>query len=138
MRVTVLIAFSACLAYVGIVLTDQAAAPLFGELQTTCIGRWTGLALVAVILVIRRTPLRVPSEWLPFVALQGGLDTLGYAAFLAGANTAAPHVTIVVSSAFSVVTVLLAQVVLNEHISWTQWMAIALNTTGTATLAATT
>jgi len=41
-----------------------------------------------------------------YVGLQGLLDTAGYFTFLAGANTVAPHITMVVASAFSVVTVL--------------------------------
>ena len=109
-RITVLIAIGACLAYVAIVLTGQAATPLIGAPQTMWIGRWTGLIFIAGILLAQRTPLRIPAEWLPFVGLQAGLDTLGYIAFLAGSNSAAPHITMVVASAFSVVAVLLARI----------------------------
>ena len=109
-RITVLIAIGACLAYVAIVLTGQAATPLIGAPQTMWIGRWTGLIFIAGILLVQRTPIRIPAEWLPFVGLQAGLDTLGYIAFLAGSNSAAPHITMVVASAFSVVAVLLARI----------------------------
>jgi drug/metabolite transporter (DMT)-like permease len=71
------------------------------------------------------------------VVLQGILDGLGYITFLAGSNTAAPHVTMVVASAFSVVTVLLARIVIHEPVSKTQWGAIALIAGGTAVLSAT-
>ena len=71
------------------------------------------------ILLVQRARLRIPAEWLPFVGLQGGLDALGYFAFLAGANTAAPHITMVVASAFSVVTVLLAKLIIHEPVSKT-------------------
>ena len=101
------------------------------------IGRWTGLVFIAVILLVQRAPLRIPAEWLPFVGLQAGLDALGYFAFLAGANSAAPHITMVVASAFSVVTVLLAQLIIHEPVSKTQWAAIALIAGGTAVLSAT-
>ena len=109
-RVTVLIAIGACLAYVAIVLAAQAATPLIGAPQTMWVGRWTGLIFIAGILLVQRAPLRIPAEWLPFVGLQAGLDTLGYIAFLAGSNSAAPHITMVVASAFSVVAVLLARI----------------------------
>ena len=99
-----LIASGACLAYVAIVLTGQAAAPLIGEFQTMWIGRWSGLVFIAGLLAVQRRSLRSP-QWLPYVGLQGLLDTVGYFTFLAGANTAAPHITMVVASAFSVVTV---------------------------------
>ena len=125
-RITVLIAIGACLAYVAIVLTGQAATPLIGAPQTMWIGRWTG-----------RAPLRIPAEWLPFVGLQAGLDTLGYIAFLAGSNSAAPHITMVVASAFSVVAVLLARLIINEPVSRMRWAAIALIASGTAVLSAT-
>jgi drug/metabolite transporter (DMT)-like permease len=136
-RITVLIALGACLAYVAIVLTGQAATPLIGAAQTMWAGRWTGLIFIACVLLIQRTPIRIPSEWVPFVGLQATLDTLGYIAFLAGANSAAPHITMVIASAFSVVAVLLARIVINEPVSKMQWGAIALIAGGTAVLSAT-
>lgn len=136
-KITVLIALGACLAYVAIVLTGQAATPVIGEIQTMWIGRWAGLVFIALVLVVQRAPLQVPRSWWPFVGLQGGLDSLGYLAFLAGANTAAPHVTMVVASAFSVVTVLLARVIIHEQVSRMQWSAIALIAIGTAVLSGT-
>jgi drug/metabolite transporter (DMT)-like permease len=136
-RITVLIALGACLAYVAIVLTGQAATPLIGAAQTMWAGRWTGLVFIACVLLIQRTPIRIPSEWVPFVGLQATLDTLGYIAFLAGANSAAPHITMVIASAFSVVAVLLARIVINEPVSKMQWGAIALIAGGTAVLSAT-
>jgi drug/metabolite transporter (DMT)-like permease len=136
-RITVLIALGACLAYVAIVLTGQAATPLIGAAQTMWAGRWTGLVFIACVLLIQRTPIRIPSEWVPFVGLQATLDTLGYIAFLAGANSAAPHITMVIASAFSVVAVLLARIVIKEPVSKMQWGAIALIAGGTAVLSAT-
>jgi drug/metabolite transporter (DMT)-like permease len=136
-RTTVLIALGACLAYVAIVLTAQAATPVIGEIETMWIGRWAGLAFIVLALVAQGVRLQVPSNWWPFVGLQGGLDSLGYLAFLAGANTPAPHVTMVVASAFSVVTVLLARVVIKEQVTPLQWAAIALIALGTAVLSGT-
>jgi drug/metabolite transporter (DMT)-like permease len=136
-RTTLLIAFGACLAYVAIVLTAQAATPVIGELQTMWIGRCSGLAFIALVLIVQGVSLRVPLTWWPFVGLQGGLDSLGYLTFLAGANSVAPHVTMVVASAFSVVTVLLARVVIHERITRLQWAAIALIALGTAVLSGT-
>ncbi len=136
-RVTLLIALGACVAYAAIVLTAQAATPLIGEFQTLWIGRWTGLIVIGLVLFAQRAPVRIPSEWLPFMGLQGGLDALGYFTFLAGANSAAPHITMVVASAFSVVTVLLARFIIQEPVSKGQWGAIALIAAGTAVLSGT-
>jgi len=136
-RVTVLIAVAASLAYAGIFLTAQVATPLIGTLQTMWIGRCTGLAVIAVILLLQGVRPRVPVEWLPFVSLQAVLDAAGYFTLLAGAKSAAPHITLVVASGFSVVTVLLARIVINESVSKTQWAAIGLIAAGTAVLTAT-
>ncbi len=133
-RVTLLIALGACVAYAAIVLTAQAATPLIGEFQTMWIGRWSGLIFIAGVLVVQGVRFRIPSAWVPFVGLQGGLDAAGYLTFLAGANTAAPHVTMVVASAFSVVTVLLARIIIKEPVSKDQWGAIVLIAIGTAVL----
>lgn len=133
-RVTLLIAFGACMAYVALVLAAQSAVPIIGEVQTVWIGRWSGLAFVGAIILMRRQPIRLPAKWVPFVGLQGGLDTLGYVAFLAGAATAAPHITVVVASTFSVVTVILARLILHEPVSRLQWGSIGLIALGTAVL----
>jgi drug/metabolite transporter (DMT)-like permease len=136
-RRTVLIAVGACLAYVAIVLTAQTATPLVGEFEILLIGRWAGLVFIGAILIVQGVPLRVPTQWIPFVGLQGALDGAGYLAFLAGAHTVASYVTVVVASAFSVVTVLLARLIIHEPVSKSQWTAIALVATGTAVLSAT-
>jgi len=135
-RTTLLIAFGACLSYVGIVLTAQAAAPLIGEVQTVWIGRWSGLIFIAVILCVQGVPIRVPREWWPYVGMQGSLDTLGYLTFVMGAATTEPHITVVVASTFSVVTVILARVVLKEPVNSKQWASIGLIAAGTAVLSA--
>ncbi|MEZ5827701.1 MAG: DMT family transporter [Hyphomicrobiales bacterium] len=136
-RTTLQLAFGACFAYAALVLTGQAAAPLIGETETMWIGRWSGLVFIAAILLWQGTSVRIPAQWVPYVIVQGGLDTLGYFAFLAGSTTASPHVTMVVASAFSVVTVLLAWLVIREPIGKAQWGAIALIAAGTAILAGT-
>ena len=111
---TVLIAVGAAVAYAGIFLTAQVATPLIGALQTMWVGRCTGLLFIALILLVQGVRPRVPAAWLPFVSLQAGLDAAGYFTLLAGANSAEPHITLVVASGFSVVTVVLARIVIHE------------------------
>ena len=105
-RTTLLIAFGACLAYVAIV-PAEAATPSIGAFQTMWIDASPASSSSAAS-SSQRARLAVPREWVPFVGLQGGLDSLGYLTFLVGANSAAPYVTMVLASAFSVVTVVLA------------------------------
>ncbi|MBN8911068.1 MAG: DMT family transporter [Rhizobiales bacterium] len=135
MRKTILIAFGSCLAYVAIVLSSQAAAPVVGELQTLWISRWAGLIFVAIVLAVQGTRPVVSASWLPFITLQGVLDGLGYLTFLAGATSTEPHIAMVIASTFSVFTVLLAKIFLKEPISAQQWAAIASISIGTAALA---
>ena len=135
MRSTVLIAVGACVAYSAIILTGQAASAQVGDLQTTWIGRWTSLAFVGLVLLAQRTPLRIPGPWVTFVCAQGVVDAIGYFALVAGGTTTTPEITTVISSTFSVITVMLAKFVLKEPIIPLQWAAIALIGAGTALLA---
>jgi drug/metabolite transporter (DMT)-like permease len=133
---TLLIALAACLAYVLLILFGQAAAKEIGELQTTWIGRMSGLGAIVLLMLVRRERPAVGVGWWPFLLLQGLLDTAGYVALAAGGNTTAPEATAVVASGFSVVTVLLGRLVLKERIGWRQWAAILMIAGGTAGLAA--
>jgi drug/metabolite transporter (DMT)-like permease len=136
-QTTLIIAFGACLAYAFLILTGQAAAPLIGELETMWIGRWSGLIVIAAVLLLQRRPLSFPAKWIPYVGVQGVLDAAGYLALLAGGVTAAPYITMVVASGFSVVTVLLARLIIREPVSRTQWAAIGMIAGGAAILSGT-
>ena len=78
----------------------------------------------------------MPVRWWPFLCLQGMLDAGAYLAFFAGSRGAAPEVTVVAASAFGVVTVLLARIVLKERIGTLQWLALLLVFGGVGALAA--
>lgn len=134
LRKTIAIALGACLAYVVLVTTGQAAAQRIGEIQTLWLGRLCGFVLVGVLLAVQRRGITIPRNWISFVAAQGLLDTLGYMAFLGGSTTVNPHITMVVASTFSVFTVVLAKFVLKEPVSGQQWLAVASIAVGTAVL----
>jgi drug/metabolite transporter (DMT)-like permease len=136
-RKTLMLAIGACLAYVLLVTTGQASANYIGDVQTLWIGRLAGLSLTGIVLGIQRPLVDRVRSWLPFVLAQGFLDTVGYAAFLAGSATASPHITMVVASTFSVFTVILARIVLKEPVSLQQWLAVATIAAGTAILSGT-
>jgi drug/metabolite transporter (DMT)-like permease len=133
-RITMSIAFGACFAYVVLVVTGQASVQRTGEAQTLWLARLAGFLLIGVMLGVQRPRLKALRVWLPFVAAQGLLDTIGYAAFLAGSSTANPQITMVIASTFSVFTVLLARFVLKEPVSSQQWLAVATIAAGTAVL----
>ncbi|MEZ5923561.1 MAG: EamA family transporter [Hyphomicrobiaceae bacterium] len=135
LRTTLRIAVAACLIYVALVLTGQQAVPEIGALQTTWIGRLTGLAAIVAVAAASRQSLAIRPRWMPFLLVQGFADMLGYATLTAGGGTAHPEITAVISAGFSVVTVLLAWAILKERIGPLQWLAIAMIAGGSAVLA---
>ena len=65
---TLLIAFGACFAYAALVDPDKPRCGLIGETETMWIGRWSGLAFIATILMSQRASVRIPAAWLPMSA----------------------------------------------------------------------
>lgn len=135
LRTTLNIAAAACLVYAVLVLTGQHAVPEIGTLQTTWIGRVTGLAVIVVMALAGRRSLAIRPRWMPFLLVQGLADTLGYITLAAGGSTDSPEITAVISAGFSVITVLLAWLILRERIGPLQWLAIAMIAGGSAVLA---
>ena len=134
-RTTLALATGASVAHALIIISGQAAVPYMGELQTTWVGRITGLAVLLAVFAVRRERPRCERSWLPFLLVLGLLDTSGYLALFAGSTGPHPEATAVAASTFGVVTVVLARVILREPIAWRQWGAIALVFSGVATLA---
>ena len=136
MRTTLFIALASSLAYAVLVIAGQAAAVIYGEVQTLWLGRLASLAMLFLLYGARRDAPSLPLRWWPFLTLQGMLDAGAYLAFLAGSRGADPEVAVVAASAFGVVTVLLAWVVLKERIGALQWLALLLVFGGVGVLAA--
>ncbi len=136
LRKTLKIAVAACLVYVVLVLAGQQAVPLLGAVQTTWIGRLTGLGIILVVALASRQSLAIRPKWIPFLLVQGLADVAGYMTLTMGGATESPEITAVISAGFSVVTVLLAWVVLKERIGPVQWLAVAMIAGGSAVLAA--
>lgn len=134
-QTTLAIAAGASVAHALIIISGQAAVPYMGELQTTWVGRLTGLVALLALFAVRRERPRFEQSWLPFLLLLGLLDTSGYLALFAGSTGPHPEATAVAASTFGVVTVVLARIVLREPITWRQWGAIALVFSGVAALA---
>ena len=125
LRGTVLISLGAALGFAITVAAAQEAALIYGELQTVWLGRCVGvLACAAVFLVLRQRP-HLPMRWLPYLAAQGLLDAGAYVALLAGSDGPRATIAVVIASAFSAVTILLARVFLREAMNRAQWLGIA-------------
>lgn len=136
LRVTVLIALSASLAYAVLVSAGQAAVPIYGDLQTLYLGRLISFAAICLVFLVRRTAPTVPRAFWPVVAAQGLLDAAGYLFLFAGSGGEGAEIAAVTGSTFGVVVTLLARIVLREAIGLVQWFGVALVFVGVAVLTA--
>lgn len=135
-RRSIAVALGAAVAFGFALGAAQQATPVFGELQTVWIGRIVSFSLLAALFAARRRAPRIPAAWWPLVALQGVLDAGAYVSLLFGGHGPGSEVAVVVSSCFSVVTVVLARIFLREPISVLQWLGVAAIVGGVAALAA--
>ncbi|MFQ6023867.1 MAG: DMT family transporter [Acidiferrobacterales bacterium] len=134
LRGTLFIASIACVTHAVMVVTGQAAVPIYGELQTLWLARLISFASILVLLAFRTTAPKVPLRWWPLLGLQGCLDAAGYLFLFAGSYGEGREIAAVTASTFGAVTTLLARVVLREHISPVQWVGIVLVFGGIAVL----
>lgn len=133
---TVVQALGSAVAFAAALFCAREAVAVYGEIETVWLTRLVSLACVLGILLLRRRRLRLRLRWWPPVAAQGLLDTIAYIALFTGAAGEGATLAAVASSAFGVVTVILARTVLREPIRAAQWGGIALASGGVAVLAA--
>lgn len=116
----------ASLIYAGAIIAAQKAAPLNDDVVTLWLGRICGLAAMLAVFPIRRERFSLPLRWWPFFCLHGVLDSGGLLFLLLGSGGRYDEVTAVVASTFSVITVILAWLILKERMTKTQGVGLAL------------
>ena len=136
LRYSVVMALLAAFGFAVTIAAGQAAAAVYGELQTVLLARYVALACIMVLFCWRRERPRLPLGWLPLLALQGLLDGGAYLALLAAGQGEGAVIAVVIASAFSAVTVLLARLVLREAMSVRQWLGVVMILVGVAVLSA--
>lgn len=136
LRYGVVMALLAAFGFAVTIAAGQAAAAVYGELQTVLLARYVALACIMVLFCWRRERPRLALGWLPLLALQGLLDGGAYLALLAAGQGEGAVIAVVIASAFSAVTVLLARQVLGETMSARQWLGVAMILVGVAVLSA--
>jgi drug/metabolite transporter (DMT)-like permease len=128
-------AFLAALGFGGFfVLLHEASAR--DVLWAAEIQRATGVCIVLAIVVIRRTPLRVPRDRLPALVAVGVLDTTANVLYGFASVAGLVSLAAMLASLFPVVTVLLARLVLSERMSLSQGTGVAFALAGVACIAA--
>ncbi|MBT5413850.1 MAG: EamA family transporter [Rhodospirillaceae bacterium] len=134
LRKTISIAGASALAYAVLVVSGQAAVPIYGELQTLWLGRWIGIGTVLLIFVAKRKTPGIPLRWWPLIGLQSLLDATGYLALFAGSQGEGSEIAAVAASGFGAITTILARIFLREAMGVVQWVGVALVFLGVAVL----
>jgi len=86
--------------------------------------RIVGGVVLAVVLVVKRTDLRLSGPHAGVLVLAGVLDTIGFVAFTTGLERGPVAVVAVVSAQFSTIAVVLAATVLRERLHAHQWVGV--------------
>ncbi len=137
LRRAVLLALGSAFFFAVALLAADHAIERYGLPMTLLSGRIVGaLVLGAGFLVMRKVP-RMPLRAWPLILLIALVDTLGYVFVYAGLSLENGEFAIVTSSAYSVVTILLARIFLREQVVPLQWLGVAIVIAGIGTLSAT-
>jgi drug/metabolite transporter (DMT)-like permease len=118
------------------ITAGQVAAPIFGEIATVWLARIFGLLTIGLIYLVSSPGAPLPKNWLPLLALMGCLDITALGALTAAGNLPSPEFATVISSAFGVITVILARIFLKEKISRLQLCGMVMVFGGVAALSA--
>ena len=129
---TILIAMAANVAYALQVITAQQVAIDHSAIQSAWTTRFFGLIAILIFLIGKRERIYVPVRWWPIVIVHGSLDAVGVLSLVLGSEGSGRIVATVISSTFSVITVLLARIFIKESVSPKQWVAITIIILGVA------
>lgn len=132
------IAFSlgAAAIWAAALIAGDRAVEAYGPWQTTLVVRLIGSAVLFLVVLVGRQPLRFPRRSWPFLLGFGVLDTAGHVLLYVGLTRENSEYAMIASSAYTVVTVMLARAVLREPVSAIQWGGVALVVSGIGVLAA--
>ncbi|MCP4389754.1 MAG: DMT family transporter [Gammaproteobacteria bacterium] len=134
---TIFIALAANVAYAVQVIAAQQIAIEYGSLQAAWATRVFGLLAILIVFVGKGERIVIPIRWWPIVIVHGCLDAAGVFALVLGSLSSGRIAAAVISSAFPVVTVLLASLFIKEAVSGKQWIAIAIIVAGVALISGT-
>ena len=137
LRWAVLMAIGSAFFFAVALLAADEAIGRYGLPLTLLSGRIVGaVVLGGVFLAMRKAP-RMPVRAWPLILLLAVADTLGYVFVYTGLSLENGEFAIVTSSAYSVVTILLARIILKEQVVPLQWLGVAIVIAGIGTLSAT-
>ncbi|WP_165759871.1 DMT family transporter [Falsiruegeria litorea] len=135
-QIVVLISLASSILYGTAILFLQSAADGITDSQVLWFGRVVGFFTVLIfVLAKRQTPFPPSAQWWLLFAVHGALDSGGLLFLLLGTN-GSPNdtLTAVVASAFPVVTMGLAWMLLNERLKPLQLLGAGLVLVGVSTI----
>ena len=136
-RRAVLMAIGSAFFFAVALISADHAIERYGLTQTLLTQRLVGAAIMGLaFLAVRRVP-RLPFTSWPLIVLLALLDTLAFVFVYAGLALENGEFAIVTSSAYSVVTILLARIFLREPVVPLQWLGVAIVIAGIGTLSLT-
>jgi drug/metabolite transporter (DMT)-like permease len=130
---TILLALGAGVLF-GLTFVTGAQPEELNAIWIVAIGRVVALAVALPIVVSRGATIRPSRAALPYIAVTGAFDVVGYAAFIQGSRTSLA-VASVVASQYVVVAVLGGVVFFHERLTRLQTAGIALTIAGVTALA---
>ena len=137
--VTIAIAIIAAMVLACGVLAGREASAVYGPIQTIFVARIIGVVILVVLVFAAwlrgGAEISFPLRWWPVFLVIGVLDTGAVLSIVIGTQGEGAALAAVVSTQGTVITVLLAWIVLREPIPFFQWIGIALVLTGIGVLA---
>lgn len=118
---TIVLSLISALGFATTFKLGQMAAALDGELQSTFVARITAIGLLVMIIIIRKTPIRVGRRAIIPLVVMGLLDGVALLSVLSAGSLADPQFAAVASSMFGLFTIVLAWALLKERMTAPQW-----------------
>jgi|SRR6056297_99538 len=118
---TIVLSLISALGFATTFKLGQMAAALDGELQSTFVARITAIGLLVMIIIIRKTPIRVGRRAIIPLIVMGLLDGVALLSVLSAGSLADPQFAAVASSMFGLFTIVLAWALLKERMTAPQW-----------------
>lgn len=133
---TVALTIVAVLSFDFVVIGIREASAYAGELAVIWASRVVAFSVIALSFLFQRKTLAIPAKWWLVLLAQAILDTSGGALLFWGQSGAGTTVATVVSTAYGVITVILARLHLREVLSFWHIVGMVLVFGGAAALSA--
>ena len=104
------------------------------ERRAAWIARIAGALIITPIFLLQKRGCKISVRWLAPLALIGTLDATAITLLNAAGHTEQPQIAAVAGSAFGVVTIILAWLILKERIAGLRWFGIVITFGGVALL----